>query len=290
MAKIVATVLASLLVPAAVALAGDAAGGIGPKRVHANPTPEYRIGRALARLTGKPYNGQPPLVPIATEALAREFPHYRFYGLTFPQWPLAEVPPHPLSASNVVSLAPGGAVMVLTSPSELKDYFNGHRHRAARDPGTILLAWLDLTWVFSEDGFFQFDVGQAIQVNRQDENVLASGKDIVQPHGGDQGEIDVALTIAPDGTILSAQDTRDVRAGIRPICQATKLLDPDPIVRKMAEQCLLVMGSRAKPYLDAQRAKSPPELQKAIDAIWLRMQERERAMSSTGMPTTRRAN
>ena len=288
MAKIIATFLASLLVPAAVALAGDA-NGTASKRIHPNPTPEYRIGRALARLTGKPYNGHPPLVLIATEALARAFPHYRFYGLTFPQWPQAEVPPHPLSASNVVSLAPGGAVMVLTSPSELKDYFNAHRHRAARDPGTILLAWLDLTWVFSEDGFFQFDVGQAIQVNRQDENVLASGKDIVQPHGGDQGEIDVTLTIAPDATILSARDTRDVRAGIRPICQATKLLDPDPIVRKMAEQCLLVMGSRAKPYLEAQRVKAPPELQKAIDAIWLRMQERERALNSAGTPTTRPA-
>lgn len=290
MVKLIAPVLAFLFALDAVALAGDAGGGVAPKRVHANPTPEYRIGRALARLMGKPYIGQPPLVPITTDALATEFPHYRFFGLTFPQWPLAEVPPRPLGASNVVSLAPGGAVTVLTNSGELTDFFNKNRHRAAHDPATILLAWLDLTWVFSEDGFFQFEVGQAIQVNHQEDNWLASGKDVVQPHGGDQGEIDVTLIIAPGGAILSGQDTRDVRAGIRPICQATKLLDPDPIVRKMAEQCLLVMGSRAKPYLDAQRAKASPELQKAIDAIWLRMQERDRATEPTGKPTTRPAS
>jgi hypothetical protein len=37
--------------------------------------------------------------------------------------------------------------------------------------------------------------------------------------------------------------------------------------RKMAEQDLLLMGTAARDYLTAQRAKSAPELQQAIDAI-----------------------
>ena len=59
--------------------------------------------------------------------------------------------------------------------------------------------------------------------------------------------------------------------GVRPICQATKLLDADPLVRRMAEQDILVMGQSAKEYLDEQRANAKPELKAAIDRIWKRI-------------------
>jgi hypothetical protein len=55
------------------------------------------------------------------------------------------------------------------------------------------------------------------------------------------------------------------------ICQATKLLDPDPIVRRMAEQDLLVIGKPATEYLDEQRARATPALREAIDRIWPRI-------------------
>jgi hypothetical protein len=62
-----------------------------------------------------------------------------------------------------------------------------------------------------------------------------------------------------------------LQAGMRPICQSTKLLDPDPLVRKMAEQDILIMGSSAKEYLDYQRSHVSPELRRAIDRIWERI-------------------
>jgi hypothetical protein len=67
-----------------------------------------------------------------------------------------------------------------------------------------------------------------------------------------------------------------LRAGVRPICQATKLLDSDAIVRRMAEQDLLVMGRAAKTYLDQVRATAGPKLQRAIDHIWQRILEEGR--------------
>jgi hypothetical protein len=63
------------------------------------------------------------------------------------------------------------------------------------------------------------------------------------------------------------EETNTVKAGVRPICQATKLLDPDPLVRRMAEKDILVMGRAAKEYLDEQRAKAPAELRQTIDRI-----------------------
>jgi hypothetical protein len=74
-----------------------------------------------------------------------------------------------------------------------------------------------------------------------------------------------------EGVLDSVSETRAVRPGVRPICQATKLLDADPLVRRMAEQDILVMGRSAKGYLDEQRSKAKPELRKAIDRIWKRI-------------------
>jgi hypothetical protein len=88
--------------------------------------------------------------------------------------------------------------------------------------------------------------------------------------GGD-GNIDVLMTLGSAGSLLSILEKGAVRPGIRPICQATKLLDPDPIVRRMAEQDILVMGHAAKPYLDQVRATAQPKLQLAIDRIWQRI-------------------
>jgi hypothetical protein len=78
------------------------------------------------------------------------------------------------------------------------------------------------------------------------------------------------------GGLTELDEIRQIKTGIRPICQATKLLDPDPLVRRMAEQDLRVIGRKAKGYLDAQRAKARPELQKAIDRIWQRIVAEDR--------------
>src|SRR2546430_9082269 len=55
-------------------------------------------------------------------------------------------------------------------------------------------------------------------------------------------------TLFPYTTLFRSSETANIKKGIRPICQATKLLDPDPVVRGMAEQAILVMGKAAKEY------------------------------------------
>src|SRR6184192_2360441 len=64
-----------------------------------------------------------------------------------------------------------------------------------------------------------------------------------------------------------------IRPGPRPICQATKLLDPDPLVRRICEQDLLIMGLSARDYLMEQRARATPELRAALDRLWEKIQK-----------------
>jgi hypothetical protein len=110
-------------------------------------------------------------------------------------------------------------------------------------------------------------------VEKEKEGRKVSGKAVVEPKGGNKGEIGVTLVFDADGKLTKADEKADLKAGVRPICQATKLLDPDPVVRRMAEKDILVMGRLAKPYLDEQRAKASPELRKAIDQVWQRIVE-----------------
>ena len=105
---------------------------------------------------------------------------------------------------------------------------------------------------------------------------LPPNKAVVDQRGGDAGEIVATLSFDPGGKLAEVSQAGQVRAGVRPICQATKLLDPDPIVRGMAEQAILVMGKSAKAYLDEQRAKAGPELQRAMDQIWQRILAEDR--------------
>jgi RNA polymerase sigma factor (sigma-70 family) len=100
----------------------------------------------------------------------------------------------------------------------------------------------------------------------------ASGKSVVAPPG--QG----FLTVSLDQTRKPARIEIDIKIvrPPKPVCQATRLLDPDPVIRKMAEQQLLLMGKYAEEYLQQRRVEAEsPELRAAIDAIWKRIQDED---------------
>ena len=85
------------------------------------------------------------------------------------------------------------------------------------------------------------------RVAKKDGNLEASGRAMVTQGGN--GAIKATLTFDGEGKLIGFNEESQIRPGPRPICQATKLLDADPIVRKMAEQDLLYMGlaARARP-------------------------------------------
>jgi hypothetical protein len=138
---------------------------------------------------------------------------------------------------------------------------------AAKD---AVAAWLRLTQELKQDGFYRFaTLKDSLAVAEEKGERKASGKFEVKQGG--RGELTAALTFSDKGALVKAAEDNKIMEGVRPICQATKLLDPDPVVRRMAEKDVLVMGRAAKDYLDEQRAKAPPELRKAIDRVWQRI-------------------
>jgi hypothetical protein len=134
-----------------------------------------------------------------------------------------------------------------------------------------LSAWLTLTQEFHQDGFFSFQI--------RSKEFTVAGKDALKATGGvsvekgGNGKLDATLDFDKDGKLAKAEEKAAIRPGPRPICQATKLLDADPLVRRICEQDLLIMGLAAREYLMEQRVRATPELRDAIDRVWRQIEK-----------------
>jgi len=221
---------------------------------------------------------------VATPELAAMFEGWTFVTLTIPQWPVARVPQKPLAMTNIFATDPKGNVTQMTTADQLEQFFKDHLPALKGDDLLkAASAWIALTTEFSQDGMFHFIPGKPDRGAIIDATVArVSVEAIVDPAGGNSGSVVAGLTFdEKTGKLTGVKETRTVKAGMRPICQSTKLLDPDPLVRRMAEQDLLIMGKDCFWYLDMMREKSSPELQKAIDDIKVRILKGERITPRT---------
>ncbi len=150
--------------------------------------------------------------------------------------------------------------------------------KTEQDAKTSLLAYLRLQQELAQDGMFQFSIKHDwLKISSAGGRLTAAGRSVVAPNSGNEGYLESKLVFGANGKLFSADSINKLQEGMRPICQSTKLLDPDPIVRRMAEQDILIMGSSCKFYLDDMRSRAKPDVQEAIDRIWKRIEKREAA-------------
>lgn len=241
--------------------------------------PETRPRSIIARFADK-YSGRPgppflqsgQLLYVRSEALQKIFSDRLFYVLRFRMWPVGFDIPAPMKSNNLFVVDSRGKLELITDSAQLKLLFQS-RAGKVKDMEAAKLAlksWLGLSCELNQDGFFNYSIDDtAIDARLVGNGIVAHGKAVIQPRGGDEGYLAATLTFDSEGKLESSDEKREVKAGMRPICQSTKLLDPDPVVRQMARRDLLILGRRAESYLIDQRKKVSPELQKAIDDIWL---------------------
>jgi hypothetical protein len=234
---------------------------------------EKMVKDEMARLKGE--NGA--VMVVKDEPLARAFPRHVFITVFFRQFPVARVLPEGLSASNIFVVGPDSKLVHIKDAKALQGFFKNNLSGLQSDNQLkdVARAWLRLTQEFHQDGFFKFVLmDDSTKVSGDKEKTVAAKVVVMQ---GGNGEIDATAEFDADGKLTKIGDTAKIRAGPRPICQATKLLDKDPLVRRIAEQDLLIMGLAARDYLHEQRAKASPELQRAIEQLWQRIVEENRA-------------
>jgi hypothetical protein len=215
--------------------------------------------------------------PLDDASLGRALPGHVFFAVRYRQWPVAVRPPAGLRSSNVFAVGPDGKARAFLDAKGLESFFKDNLRPAKTNDQRkdAAHAWLDLAQQFHQDGFYKFErMEGATKIEEMRGEAVVSAKSVVM--AGGNGTIAVRLTFGPAGKLTAATETANLIRGPRPRCQATKLLDADPVVRQIAEDDLLIMGRYAKPYLDEQRAKASPELRRAIDRLWRRIVEQDR--------------
>ena len=209
--------------------------------------------------------------PVTDDFVGRTFPNFSFFGVIFRQYPIAvQCPPTTdLKCANLFFVQ-NSQVDFTSTMDDLKFFLAANLDPTpTQDTATDAAStWLRFSEELKQDLLYTFSPASVSYTPRTDLTLLRASASVAA--GGD-GNIDVVMTLGTSGCLVSILERSAIRPGVRPICQATKLLDRDPIVRRMAEQDLLVMGRAAKPYLDQIRAASRPKLQQAIDRIWQRI-------------------
>jgi hypothetical protein len=209
------------------------------------------------------------------DSVAKAFPKHNFVAVLYPQFPIGREAPAPLKEANVLAVDGAGKVVPLSDVMALQKFFTENAAREGKGiEDEVSKVWLRLSSELAQDGFYKFKTPELTmgegKGDGKDSFTSLTGKIAVEPVGGNKGEI-TATVHFKNGVVTKIDHKVGLMPGPRPICQATKLLDPDQIVRQMAEDSIRVMGSACKYYLDEQRSKASPELQKAIDRIWQRI-------------------
>ena len=221
--------------------------------------------------------GAPAAQILWIEPVSQTLPNHYFFAARYRQFPVARALPEGLRASNVFVVPKNRDLFRIKDVTELID-FMGKNLPEVKDESSAKKAvkgWLHLVQEFHQDGFYKFSiVDESCKYEKKTDRFggyAASGKAVVS--AGGNGQIEVVLYFDDAGKLTGQMVSTGLHPGPRPVCQATKLLDADPIVRRMAEQDLLVMGLAARDYIMEQRAQAGPELRQAIDRIWQRIVE-----------------
>ncbi|GIW79398.1 MAG: hypothetical protein KatS3mg105_1205 [Gemmatales bacterium] len=218
---------------------------------------------------------------LSDPRILRTFPDYLFFDVRFRYnygVPLGEIEGSACWAVNkktgkTIRLGQNGEA----DTKELIKFFETNMAPVNSDAVQKEAVWACLRIAqeaFTEHGWMSMTIKESdILVG----NVTAIGKSVVTPKGGNSGELIVYLA-REDGNKATVRIENKIRRGPKPICQATRLLDPDPILCRICEQQLLLIGVHADDYLADRRARAETaELRNAIDRIWQRIVAGEEA-------------
>ncbi len=242
-----------------------------PTLALAIPVPELEAEKIAKDYVAKAKATSAELKVLKSESLAKVFPDLTFFTIRFRKWPVAVAPAAGFRASNILTVNGKGETTLTTGGMQLSKLFQKLR---AKDEGAaleVVKAMLTLESELLQDGFFKFKLhDDSLKTTKEGDKLVASGRmDAVE---GGNGSITARITFHASGEIFGTSLNHSLSQGVRPRCQATLLLHPDPRVRAVCERNLLILGRSASDYLREQRAKASPALRAEIDRVWQKIE------------------
>ena len=217
-------------------------------------------------------NGAGEIIHRSEGGVGTTFASHHMIIVRFRQFPVARILPEGLGASNVFAVDKVGKFEHLNDIKALEKFFRANHPPVTNDGDAkaILAAWLTLTQEFHQDGMLKFEVLDK-EFTVEGDRSKAIGRAVVMQGGN--GDLKAELAYDKDGKLANVVEEASIRQGPRPKCQATLLLDANPLVRKIAEQDLVIMGLSARGYIMEQRQLATPDLREAIDRVWRQIEK-----------------
>jgi hypothetical protein len=206
--------------------------------------------------------------------LSKVFPGETFFAVRFRQFPVAIEPPKNLKPSNVFAVSDVGVQRIRDLDDVGEFILPKLRGEVSKERAAdAIVCAAALVREFVQDGFYKFDLDRKkVKLPRDEKSrrEFDSAEATAVVTGGGNGQIHVVFHF--DKGTPAFKHKVEVRPGPRPRCQATYLLHPDAVIRRICEEDLLIMGLAAGDYLMRQRAAASPELRREIDRVWRQIQ------------------
>ena len=168
----------------------------------------------LARIEG---SDEGRIARLDDPSIPKVFGSDRFYSVSFPRYPRAQLVPRPLNHENLFVVKPDGTVEHLPDLDALKKFLHD-RLPAVRDDAharNAAIASLHLAEVFSQDGYFHFTIREgAISVVHRNDHLIVSGKSEVTKGG--RGGVTCSLTFQATGKVHDIELKERIRPDARP--------------------------------------------------------------------------
>jgi hypothetical protein len=223
---------------------------------------EAQIKEVLAKIKGE----SGTILYLGNEGLHKSFPKHHFYAVRYRIYPVAKRLPEGMRPSNIFVVAANARPEHIKDVKALETFFKANLPEVKGGlPATFAgLGWLTLSQEFHQDGFYKFQLPTMFD-GKAGDGISIKGSAVVMQGGS--GELTAELVFNAAGKLTGVTDTPKIKQGPRPICQATKLLDADPLVRRICEADLIFMGRPALEYLREQRDLAGSELRREIDRV-----------------------
>ena len=167
--------------------------------------------------------------PVTDDFVGRTFPNFSFFGVIFRQYPIAvRCPAVPdLKCANLFFVR-NSQVDFVSTIEDLKFFFAANLDPAPTQAAATDAAstWMRFSEELKQDLFYTCSESYISYALRDNLTLLRAHATATA--GGD-ANIDLVMTLGAAGNFVSILEKSAQRPGVRPICQATKLLDPDPI-------------------------------------------------------------
>jgi hypothetical protein len=179
----------------------------------------HKVQKALEARLAKRKAKDCTIRRLQDDAVAQAFPGRLVLAVSFRLYPVAVRPPAPLRVQNLFIVGKDEEQEHITDFQGLQTFFKENLGQVLTEDKAkkAARAWLEMSQVLAQDGYYKFSISNKdLTAGPAKTGVQATGKAVVKPENGNQGQIQVTIQFGLTGELESVKEKKDLVRGKRP--------------------------------------------------------------------------